>query len=71
MAGAAQKCDFCFDRLEKGLPPYCAQTCLTSAIMFGDFDDPRSEVSQALSSGRFFYRPREELGTKPSTYYLA
>lgn len=71
VAGATQKCDFCFDRLEKGLQPYCAQTCLTGAMMFGDFDEPDSEVSRALSSGRFFHRLREELGTKPSVYYLA
>jgi phenylacetyl-CoA:acceptor oxidoreductase subunit 1 len=82
-AGAAQKCDFCVDRLEKGLKPYCVQTCLkglkpycvqtclTGALMFGDFDDPNSEVSEALSSGHHFHRLREELGTKPSVYYLA
>lgn len=71
LAGAAQKCDFCLDRLEKGLQPYCEQTCLTGAITFGDFDDPTSGASRALASGRTFYRLREELGTKPNVYYLA
>ncbi len=71
VAGAAQKCDFCQDRLEKGLQPYCVYNCLTGALLFGDLDDPNSEVRQALASGRTSFRLREELGTQPSVYYLA
>lgn len=71
IAGTAQKCDFCVERLDKGMKPYCEQTCLSGALTFGDFDDPASEVCRALSSGRSFHRLREELGTNPSVYYLA
>ncbi len=69
-AGAAQKCDFCVDRLEKDLQPYCVQNCLTGALTFGDLDDPSNEARQALSSGRTSFRLREELGTSPTVYYL-
>ncbi len=71
VVGAAQKCDYCVERLEKGLRPYCEQTCLTGALMFGDLDDPASEVRHALAAGRSSFRLREELGTKPNVYYLA
>jgi formate dehydrogenase iron-sulfur subunit len=31
----AQKCTFCYDRLQQGLPPACAQACPTESIKFG------------------------------------
>jgi Fe-S-cluster-containing dehydrogenase component len=43
---------------------------LTKAIIFGDLDDPQSEVSLALAEPRVRLRLREELGTRPSIYYL-
>lgn len=69
--GATQKCDYCVERIEKGARPYCEQTCLTGALIFGDLDNPLSEVSQALASGRSAFRLKEELGTKPNVYYMA
>ena len=64
-----QKCDFCASRLDEGLQPSCVETCLCSALIFGDLDDPNSEVRQVLSS-RVHFRLKEELGTQPSVYYL-
>lgn len=29
------KCDLCFDRIENGMVPSCAQTCTANAIIFG------------------------------------
>ena len=69
--GAVQKCDFCADRLDEGLKPYCVETCLASSLIFGDLDDPNSEVSQALREPRTHFRLKEELGTRPSIYFLA
>lgn len=70
VAGAVQKCDFCASRIDEGQKPSCADACITKAIIFGDLDDPQSEVSLALAEPRVRLRLREEIGTNPSTYYL-
>jgi formate dehydrogenase iron-sulfur subunit len=36
--GVAGKCTFCYDRLEAGLTPACAQACPTASIQFGPID---------------------------------
>lgn len=41
--GIAQKCTFCYDRLQQGLAPACAQACPTQSIRFG----PLSQLKQA------------------------
>jgi Fe-S-cluster-containing dehydrogenase component len=68
--GTVQKCDFCVERLDQGLKPYCVESCLTGALIFGDMDDPNSEVHWALKQGRIPFKLKEELGTKPSINYL-
>lgn len=68
--GSIQKCDFCTDRLAQGLKPYCVESCLTGALIFGDLDDPHSEVCLILGQGRIPFRLKEEFGTKPSIFYL-
>lgn len=42
----AAKCNLCFDRIEGGESPYCAQTCTAGAIYFGDLANPQSEVAR-------------------------
>src|SRR4029077_16639913 len=37
--GVAQKCTFCYDRLQNGLVPACAQACPTNSIQFGKLTD--------------------------------
>ncbi|MBI4301413.1 MAG: 4Fe-4S dicluster domain-containing protein [Chloroflexi bacterium] len=67
--GVVEKCTFCFQRIEKGILPACAQTCTGNATFFGDLDDPDSRVSQLAKSPRAF-RLLEDLGTNPKVYYL-
>jgi molybdopterin-containing oxidoreductase family iron-sulfur binding subunit len=49
--------------------PACAQTCPAEAIVFGDLNDPESEVSRLSKSPRAF-KELEELGTRPKVIYL-
>jgi Fe-S-cluster-containing dehydrogenase component len=68
-AGTAQKCNFCVDHIDKGMAPACVQTCLSNALVFGDLNDPTSEISVLLGR-RAHFQPRADLGTDPSIYYL-
>ena len=66
--GTVQKCDFCLERVEKGLEPSCVISCTGNARYFGDLDDPDSEVSVLIRDrGGFVLSP--DLGTEPSVYY--
>ncbi|MBI4243024.1 MAG: 4Fe-4S dicluster domain-containing protein [Planctomycetes bacterium] len=82
--GVTEKCTFCHTRLQhakekakvegRGIRtgeylPACAEACPTNAIVFGDLDDPESEVAQLARDPRA-YRYLEELGTKPKVIYL-
>jgi molybdopterin-containing oxidoreductase family iron-sulfur binding subunit len=46
----------------------CQQTCPANAIVFGNANDPDSEVAKALKSERTYY-VLEELGTQPGVGY--
>ena len=67
--GTAQKCTFCVHRIEQGLDPACVQTCPTKALVFGDLNDPQSEIAKLVREKSHF-QPRAELGTDPSLFYL-
>ena len=49
--------------------PACAQSCASKAMVFGDLNDPDSEVSRLASSNRGT-KLLGELGTKPNVTYL-
>jgi Fe-S-cluster-containing dehydrogenase component len=48
-----QKCTMCAHMLDKGESvPRCVESCPSGAIIFGDLDDPKSEVSRLLDTGK-------------------
>lgn len=66
----ANKCTMCAHRVDKGLVPACAQTCLGRARIFGDADDPNSEVSRLLGTESVRPAPPNDCG-EPHVFYIA
>ena len=69
--GTVRKCTFCRDKrqLDPSAQPYCVLTCHQKARIFGDLDDPNSEVSKLIGSVKT-ERLFEEFGTEPQIYYI-
>lgn len=82
--GVIEKCSFCIQRIQAGklkaknenraiieneVQTACAQSCPADAIIFGDMNDPDSELNRLIKSGRR-YNLLEELYTKPAVNYL-
>ena len=67
--GVAEKCTMCKERTDRGEEPACVRACPTIARIFGDLDDPNSEVSKAIAT-RHGYQLLEEQGTRPQVYYF-
>ena len=65
----ADKCTFCFERISKGEVPACVKTCIADARIFGDLEDPKSEVSKLVKVGA---RPLESKVVKigPNVFWL-
>jgi len=73
--GVMKKCTLCVDRIyDEKLPeeerqPACVLTCPTKSRVFGDFDDPESDVSKLVRE-RSGEPLMPELGYKPVNTYL-
>lgn len=69
------KCTLCVDRIyDESLPieerkPVCVITCPSEARIFGDIDDPSSEVSLIIRKERG-YPLMPDLGVQPANHYL-
>jgi len=48
--GIAQKCTLCYDRLDAGQTPACAQACPTESIQFGDVQELRERARQRVGT---------------------
>jgi tetrathionate reductase subunit B len=66
----ADKCDFCVSRIDQGLQPACVEACVSGALIFGDLDDPSSEIYRTLASTGATVL-KEGLGTRPKVFYVA
>lgn len=67
--GVVEKCTFCEERLSSGQLPACCEACTEKALIFGDLDDPDSELRELLRSNYSIVR-KSGLGTRPQVYYI-
>ncbi len=68
--GVVEKCNFCAERLPLGKQPACVEALKDSgALVFGDLNDPQSEIRQFLEENPTIQR-KPSLGTKPSIFYI-
>jgi len=79
--GVAEKCSFCYHRIDRGLKqgmipgvdsyatPACVLACPVGARIFGDLNDPESNVTKALAAYPYF-QLRPDMGNHPRVYYL-
>ena len=82
--GVMEKCTFCVQRIKAAkttakaenreivdgaLQPACAQACPTTALIFGDLNDPNSRVARLSRSPRGS-KLLEDLGAEPKITYL-
>ena len=74
-AGVMKKCTLCVDRIyntnlaPEDREPACVRTCPAGARHFGDFNDPKSNVSE-LTRERGGFDLMPEQNTKPVNKYL-
>mgnify|MGYP001355620575 CR=1 FL=1 len=70
MRGVVEKCTFCAERVEKGQLPACVEACGDSkAMVFGNLNDPNSEIRKVLKENHTIQR-NPSLGTLPSVFYI-
>jgi len=67
--GFVVKCHGCFHRIEKGLKPACVDACVGGARIFGDLQDPNSEVRKIVDTIST-QKLKAYLGTKPMVFYV-
>lgn len=70
MRGVVEKCNFCVERVKIGKQPACVEACgNTKAMVFGNLNDPQSEIRQILQENYTIQR-KPSLGTYPSVFYI-
>ncbi len=84
--GVVEKCTFCVQRIQAAeakaqaenrdlrdgdITPACVSTCLGQARVFGDLNDPKSQIVQLIQQyGDRVFRLQEHLGTQPKVFYI-
>jgi molybdopterin-containing oxidoreductase family iron-sulfur binding subunit len=68
MKGVVEKCNFCSELLAEGKKPACVEAS-NGIIVFGDLEDPESEVRKLLKT-KYTIRRKTALGTGPAIYYI-
>ncbi len=65
----AEKCNFCYHRITKGMKPACVDACPFGARQIGNLRDPDDPVTRIIMTERVGIL-KEEYGTKPQVYYI-
>ncbi len=66
----AQKCIFCFPRIEKGVPPACARQCSGRLRFIGFLDDEDGPIYKLVNEWKVALRLHAERGTQPNVFYI-
>jgi len=82
--GVMEKCTFCVQRIQEGkliakkaerkladgeIKTACQTACPTNALLFGDLNNPETEISKLFEDERR-YLLLEEVGVQPNAFYL-
>jgi molybdopterin-containing oxidoreductase family iron-sulfur binding subunit len=82
--GVMEKCTFCVQRIQEGklrakkeerklmdgdIQTACQTACPTNALLFGDLNNPETEISKLYDDNRR-YLLLEEVGVQPNAFYL-
>ncbi|HBG04652.1 MAG TPA: 4Fe-4S ferredoxin [Geobacter sp.] len=65
----AEKCNFCYHRITKGMQTGCIDACAFGARRIGNIRDPEDPVTRIIMTERVNVL-KEEYGTKPQVFYL-
>lgn len=66
----SEKCILCFPRIEKGLPPACADQCVGRIRFVGYLDDINSQVYKLVHIYKVALPLHPEYGTSPNIFYI-
>jgi formate dehydrogenase iron-sulfur subunit len=77
VSNTAQKCTLCYDRMQNGLTPACAQACPTASIQFGPIADlqqrAQARVQQLHGQGEtdaYLYGADDKILGGLNSFYL-
>jgi len=65
----ADKCNFCYHRITKGLKTACVDACPFGARKIGNIKDPNDPVTKVIMTERVGVL-KDEFGTKPQAFYI-
>ncbi len=65
----AEKCNFCYHRITRGMKSACVDACPFGARQIGNLRDPDDPVTRIIMTERVGIL-KEEYGTKPQVYYI-
>jgi Fe-S-cluster-containing dehydrogenase component len=65
----ADKCTWCYHRVKRGKLPACVTVCPTRTRLFGDLNDPESEVAQIFKEDQWMVL-KPQMHTNPVCFYV-